>query len=312
MSLAGLAERTAYSKSSWDRYLNGKALPPRHAVQALCRLARTPDERYVALWEIAESEWRGRAARTKNPDATKTPEAPEATETPPPAPAASRAPATDTSHHTPTVSEPGAPESPAPEPGTPVSTVPGPASVGSPTPRTTIAVACAVIAVVAVVVVAAILASPPPPSRRDDAARALPAPSPFTPLCQGAACEGRNPVHMHCAARPRTLASYQAASGARLELRFSEECGAGWARMWRTRVGDRLDVTTPTGRTASARVADEIDAAAYVHTAILPAAPETVLRACFHSAASDTEECFDVRTFDRTFDARPFDSRTAE
>lgn len=62
LSLAGLAERTTYSKSSWDRYLNGKALPPRQAVQELCALAHEPEGRCLALWEIAESEWSLRAA----------------------------------------------------------------------------------------------------------------------------------------------------------------------------------------------------------------------------------------------------------
>ncbi|MFJ8881831.1 helix-turn-helix domain-containing protein [Streptomyces sp. NPDC102402] len=62
LSLAALAERTAYSKSSWERYLNGKSLPPRQAVRELCRLANEPDGRLLALWEIAESQWSGRAA----------------------------------------------------------------------------------------------------------------------------------------------------------------------------------------------------------------------------------------------------------
>ena len=35
LSLADLARRTPYSKSSWERYLNGKTLPPQHAVAAL-------------------------------------------------------------------------------------------------------------------------------------------------------------------------------------------------------------------------------------------------------------------------------------
>jgi transcriptional regulator with XRE-family HTH domain len=37
LSLAALSERTAYSKSSWERCLNGKSLLPREAVQDLCR-----------------------------------------------------------------------------------------------------------------------------------------------------------------------------------------------------------------------------------------------------------------------------------
>ncbi|MCZ4516397.1 DUF2690 domain-containing protein [Streptomyces sp. ActVer] len=62
LSLAALSQHTAYSKSSWERYLNGKSLPPRQAVQDLCRVANEPDGRLLALWEIAEPHWNGRAA----------------------------------------------------------------------------------------------------------------------------------------------------------------------------------------------------------------------------------------------------------
>ncbi|MFD4277136.1 helix-turn-helix transcriptional regulator [Streptomyces cyaneofuscatus] len=65
LSLAGLAERTAYSKSSWHRCLTGTTLPPRRAVQDLCRLADEPPGRCLALWEIAESTESGRTTRAK-------------------------------------------------------------------------------------------------------------------------------------------------------------------------------------------------------------------------------------------------------
>lgn len=60
LSLTALAERTAYSKSSWARYLNGRQLAPREAVVALCTMAGQPPGRLVALWELAELEWSGR------------------------------------------------------------------------------------------------------------------------------------------------------------------------------------------------------------------------------------------------------------
>jgi hypothetical protein len=65
LSLAALATRTAYSKSSWERYLNGTTLPPRHAVEALGRLAGEPAGRLLALWERAEAQWSGRAAEPR-------------------------------------------------------------------------------------------------------------------------------------------------------------------------------------------------------------------------------------------------------
>jgi transcriptional regulator with XRE-family HTH domain len=67
LSLTALAERTAYSKSSWARYLNGRQLPPRDAVEALCTIAKQPPGRLVALWELAELEWRGRHRTSATP-----------------------------------------------------------------------------------------------------------------------------------------------------------------------------------------------------------------------------------------------------
>jgi hypothetical protein len=57
LSLAELARLTAYSKSSWQRYLSGTKQPPRGAVQALCRVAGGDQARLLALWELAHSTW---------------------------------------------------------------------------------------------------------------------------------------------------------------------------------------------------------------------------------------------------------------
>ncbi|MDQ0832962.1 transcriptional regulator with XRE-family HTH domain [Streptomyces achromogenes] len=60
LSLAALGARTAYSKSSWQRYLNAVQPPPRQAVAALCRvagLAGAEAERHVVRWELAVEAW---------------------------------------------------------------------------------------------------------------------------------------------------------------------------------------------------------------------------------------------------------------
>lgn len=62
LSLAALSRRTPYSKSSWERYLNGKALPPQHAVTALGRLSGADPARLAALWELANTAWHAREA----------------------------------------------------------------------------------------------------------------------------------------------------------------------------------------------------------------------------------------------------------
>ncbi|MFF4172374.1 helix-turn-helix domain-containing protein [Streptomyces sp. NPDC001744] len=62
LSLAALAARTPYSKSSWERYLNGKKPVPRQAVEALCAMAGEPPGRLLVLWELADAVWSGRSA----------------------------------------------------------------------------------------------------------------------------------------------------------------------------------------------------------------------------------------------------------
>src|SRR5690348_8064557 len=57
LSLAELARRTAYSKSSWQRYLSGTKLPPWAAARALCRLAGADQARLLVLWELAAQAW---------------------------------------------------------------------------------------------------------------------------------------------------------------------------------------------------------------------------------------------------------------
>ncbi|GDY30125.1 helix-turn-helix domain-containing protein [Gandjariella thermophila] len=78
LSLAALARRTPYSKSSWERYLNGIKLPPRDAVDALARLTGQPVDRVHALWERAETRWSGRAAGPQPSGAEPESEAPAA------------------------------------------------------------------------------------------------------------------------------------------------------------------------------------------------------------------------------------------
>lgn len=53
LSLASLATKTSYSRSSWERYLNGKKLPPREAVEELARVCGADSVRLVALRDVA-------------------------------------------------------------------------------------------------------------------------------------------------------------------------------------------------------------------------------------------------------------------
>ncbi|MDI9831946.1 helix-turn-helix domain-containing protein [Streptomyces sp. KAU_LT] len=255
LSLAGLAAKTTFSKSSWDRYLNGRTLPPREAVRELCRLAGEPEGRCLALWEIAESEGSGRAEPAPPPEPA-----------PAPAPTEERTPPEQDSAHR----------------------------------RATLAAVLAAVSAVilgAVAAVALLL-----PGRGGGPGAALsPPPSATGPRCRGAVCEGKSPMRMKCAGAPQTLAAYRTATGAWLELRYSQECGTSWARMWGTRIGDRLEMSAAPGagaaegRVRGVRIEDGVDADSYVYTPMTAATPGSVVRACFDPAAGGGEECFDSR-----------------
>lgn len=98
-------------------------------------------------------------------------------------------------------------------------------------------------------------------------------------------------MEMYCAASPATLTTRHLRSGAWLEVRYSKVCGASWARMWGTRVGDRLSVTAG-GPVRAAEVGDGVDADAFVHTPMTVTPPGTALRICFDPARKGAgEEC---------------------
>lgn len=57
LSVARLAARTSYGKASWERYLTGRALPPRQAVEELAHVCGVEPIRLVALQEVAADAW---------------------------------------------------------------------------------------------------------------------------------------------------------------------------------------------------------------------------------------------------------------
>ncbi|MEU9343723.1 helix-turn-helix domain-containing protein [Streptomyces sp. NPDC048278] len=89
LSMAALASRTGLSKSSWERYLNGRVTPPRQAVEAMADVCGGDRIGLAALWEVATS---GTAQSPTTPTPTPT-AAPRPTAAPAPAPALGSAPA---------------------------------------------------------------------------------------------------------------------------------------------------------------------------------------------------------------------------
>jgi hypothetical protein len=57
LSVAALADRTGYSKTSWERYLNGRLLAPKGAVVALAEVTGVNPVHLTTMWELAERAW---------------------------------------------------------------------------------------------------------------------------------------------------------------------------------------------------------------------------------------------------------------
>ncbi|MGW7382111.1 DUF2690 domain-containing protein [Streptomyces sp. NPDC054794] len=57
LGIAALADRTGYSKTSWERYLGGRLLAPKGAIVALAEVTGTNPIHLTTMWELAERAW---------------------------------------------------------------------------------------------------------------------------------------------------------------------------------------------------------------------------------------------------------------
>ncbi|MFE2442911.1 helix-turn-helix domain-containing protein [Streptomyces melanosporofaciens] len=265
LNLAELAEATAISKSSWERYLNGKQFPPRHAVAALCRVVGETevgegDSGILAGWAVADAAWSGREHGIAADHLRSNPTADRS------APARS-----DDS-------------APCRHPG-PLHRALLAASVFI-TRRPRTATAGVLLACAAMITPAAVYHMSHSAAR---ASRARP------PVCRLGSCEGRNPRTTACE-DPITVASHTADDGTRLEIRLSPSCQAGWIRTRPTHRGFRIEITGPGGHRQSAVVTTlpSDQELGLVTTAMVAAAHPSRLRACYYpSVHQPGRECFD-------------------
>lgn len=261
LSLAALASKTPYSKSSWERYLNGKALPPRQAVAELCTLAGERPQRAVALWELAESAWSGRAG------------------------AAPGSPAR-------TATAPAPPPEPDPEPS--------PASDGAPDARPpwrSAGFVAGVLGGLAAVAVGILLVTWGF-GGSGTGAEAEPSSSAPGPSCTGDACTGKDPEATRCSAAaypPSTLGERRFGDGTVLKMRRSAECGAVWVRIDRGLPGDRAEITAPRIGAQQTEVRDRFDAEGSLSTPMAAAGKGDLrdVRACLVRAGD--RQCFGVK-----------------
>ncbi|NUP22975.1 MAG: DUF2690 domain-containing protein [Streptomyces sp.] len=292
LTLAALASKTAYSKSAWERYFNGKKLPPRQAVTALAEIAGPEHVApLLALWQRAtQAETRGRPRRqggsggTAAVDEQRRQVGTEGTT------AADEQRQQDSSGGT------------AAAGGEPVTTG-GDGDEGAgeneplpsgrrvrparPALRGVVAVCAAATTLLTglAVLVAVVLQQQEPRTPGSGTGKAgataaspslLAADQSATPVgCRKEACEGKDPQLMGCGQDARTAASVWL-SGTLIELRYSSRCQAAWGRILAAKVGDQVHVDAVDGRALTGRVKFGVDA----YSPMAPATDPSEARAC--------------------------------
>ncbi|WP_445515122.1 DUF2690 domain-containing protein [Streptomyces sp. NEAU-174] len=279
LSVAAVADRTGHSESSWERYLDGRLLPPRGAVEALAEATGADVHHLGMLWELAERAWsrsetrhdvtmeaigvaRARAAieqfdpAARGADARKNGHSP-GNEWPRVEPPDPEQPLVATA---PVLPARAASAGRAPDSAEPPS--PAPFSPSSPSPRGRKRVAALfagglVGALLLVAGAVLLLDAGGDGEKRGERPTTAPATSARQQLpegvkCAGQDCTGQDPQAMGCGAAATTTADVTVGT-AYVEVRYSETCKAAWARVARAAPGDVIQVKAPGANGGAAR-----------------------------------------------------------
>ncbi|MFF7201895.1 XRE family transcriptional regulator [Streptomyces sp. NPDC008141] len=264
LSLAAVADRTGYGKTSWERYLDGRLLAPKGAILALAEVTDTGQAHLITMWELAERAWsRSELRHDLTMDEQRIAEARAALGEYGPAPEdavppGARASAAGTGAGART-SQRG--QYPAP----PGSHPPGDVRPGPSGGRRKVVLFLAGVVGALLVIAAAVLLTDLGGSGGDGGTAAgKPSATPTTsapPLpagvkCSGAACTGQDPETMGCGGEFATTASSATIGGSLVEVRYSKTCQAAWARITRATAGDTVRITVA-GKGAQQGLVDE-------------------------------------------------------
>ncbi|MEX2969327.1 DUF2690 domain-containing protein [Streptomyces sp. C184] len=279
LSVAAVADSTGFSKTSWERYLNGRLLPPLRAVLALAEQTGAHPSHLTTLWELAERAWsRAEMRQDVTMEAIRVAQARAALGELDPEPSAAEPSATGARSEKSGKGEKGGN---AGEPGpAPLSQLPSSAdfpqwgaaapasdvvSVDGKTGRRggryrtpMIVVGAAGAALVAAAVV--LLLNPGAEATKKVAVRkppAAPQPNvqPALPngvRCTGEDCAGKDPEKMGCGGRHAVTPSRGMAGRMLIEVRYSTVCHTAWARLSRAAQGDQATISAG-GHRATAR-----------------------------------------------------------
>ncbi|WP_395362788.1 DUF2690 domain-containing protein [Streptomyces sp. YH02] len=305
LGVTAVAERTGHERSAWDTYLNARQSVPRSAVVALAEVTGSDPAGLATDWERAERAWARAATPIREGSGSGSAVGGRGGEREPEDGDGGHRPGSGGEDRTmeirridrPRPAAPSAsdPDAAVPPPRTPV---PTPAAPPSRTPgsrrRKVLLSATGVIGALLVVTAALLLVDlggSEGPGEGDKAAAppttSAPPTTPPTVLppgvrCAGPDCTGQDPEAMGCGGPLATTVARALVGAAQIEVRYSETCGAAWARL--TGGAPRDTVTIRAGDAERrATVAAGTDTAAKetdAYTPMVAVGSGTVARAC--------------------------------
>ncbi|MER8046011.1 DUF2690 domain-containing protein [Streptomyces sp. NPDC094032] len=274
LSYVRLAEKTHYSRSSWERFLNGKQWPRRAAIQQLAEVVGEDPTGLIELWERAEELVRESRRATERASG-------------------------------------GGPErsgGPEPRPGDTASG-PTPSSApgrGRPLVHMAIGAVLGALTVIAVLGVNTAVGGPlrgvgiaPSGERTPGAAAQGPTvrasatvPDHPGPGCSGETCLGREPQTMNCQWDASTVRQLYL-RGLRIQLRHSPACQAVWGRLENGAIGDGVIVTDKGSRTEEAAI--RVDHDTYTRMLSVAEYPLSTISICGVIPKAEERECDPVQ-----------------
>ncbi|MBC9717222.1 DUF2690 domain-containing protein [Streptomyces sp. TRM66268-LWL] len=307
LSIAAVADRTGYSKTSWERYLNGRLLAPKGAIVALAEVTGTNPMHLTTMWELAERAWsRSEMRHDMTMEAIRISQARAALGEFGPGPAkgrngkpraagaaAAHPPTQPASTYSPAGQQSGAASAPGARsygppsgPGRPER--PAPARGGSPDgqrrKRKLTMFLAGVVGALVVIAAAVFLTD----FGKDDGGDPVGNKPPATPTtsnpslpegveCSGDSCAGKDPEEMGCGGTLATSPPVDVTVGeAKVEVRYSKTCGAAWGRITSASPGDTVEIRVKGEKTQTAEVNGDFDA----YTPMIPVKNVKDAKAC--------------------------------
>ncbi|MET7985558.1 MULTISPECIES: DUF2690 domain-containing protein [unclassified Streptomyces] len=249
LGIAAVADRTGYSRTSWERYLNGGLLAPKGAVVALAEATGASPVHLATMWELAERAWsRSEMRHDSTMEAIRVSRARAALgEFGPPSAKKGGWGAVEGEGG-------GEVGSGGPEPEDA-----RPAGAGSARRKRRLTVFLTGVVGVLVVGAAAVYLTRGGEKKDAGGTPKTPAASvsarPDLPpgvKCSGASCTGKDPETMGCGGRLTTTTTSVTVGTTLVEVRYSKTCGAAWARATRAGAGDRVEVSSGGAATQTA------------------------------------------------------------